>query len=70
MFRKIIREYSWWIRGTEEDINPEHEVELEQQAEEYINGKVLEGWREGQLFATVHDTEYQGYWKTEEETVR
>ena len=69
MTRKIIREYSWWKRDTEEDIDPEHEEELENIAEEHINSQVFQGWREGQLFATVQDTEYQGYWKNEAKTV-
>lgn len=66
--KKVTTEYNWH-RNDHKDIPEEHVQELEDCANDRINQMVSEGYREGQLCATLGDeeAEYFGWWSCKKE---
>ena len=69
MERKIITTYRWWLDNGD-DIEPEHEATLEENAEERIKHMTAMGFECGELNSNVDEVEYRGWWSIETKTTK
>lgn len=69
MERKIITTYRWWLNNGD-DIEPEHEAALEEDAEEKIKHMTDMGFKCGELHSNVDEVVYRGWWVIETQTTK
>ncbi len=60
--RKMQITYRWWNDEAEE-IPSDHQIHLEDEAEDRINNMRKEGYTSGELNSTIGDTDYRGHWE-------
>lgn len=54
--------YTWHEPGDDGEISPMHDLLLREEAIEHIYNMLRQGYREGQLLATIEDSIYLGHW--------